>query len=323
MSLTAFKKALRLLIPCILILSALAISYFRLLDSFEFGTLDLRFFLRPAGAIPVGTEVVIIEIGDDTVAKLGRFPFDRNYHAIVITALSEFGAKAIVFDVLFGSPQEHDAELEDAVAQSGRVYLPFAFDIDSSKRSDLIAAKGYASECLPDLVAKAKGTGHINVVPDSDGKFRRVPTYINYNDKLYPNLSFLAACDYLGINRNDVKLYPGKYVNCGKNMTIPLDERSEMIVNYSGRWGKVFKHYSYVDVMQSYLAPAVGEKPLLKPGYFKDKVCIIGVTTTGMDIHSTPFEPVYPGVGIHAEIFSSIVNKNFIARASRWINLAT
>ena len=321
MSLSAFKKAFKLLIPSILILSALAISYFRIIDNFEFGTLDLRFFLRPVRTVPED-KIAIIEIGDDTVAKLGRFPFDRNYHAIVIAALSEFGAKAIVFDVLFGSHQEHDAELGEAVAQSGRVYLPSAFDIESSVKSDIITARGYASECLPDLAAKARGTGHINVVPDSDGKFRRVPTYIKYNDKLYPNLSFLAACDYLGIDRSDVKFCPGKYINCGKDITIPLDERSEMIVNYSGKWSKAFRHYSFVDVMQSYLAPAVGEKPILKPDYFKDKVCIIGVTTIGIDIHSTPFESVYPGVGIHAEIFDSIVNKNFIARASRWINLA-
>ena len=241
MGLSAFKKTLRLGIPCILILSALAISYFHLLDNFELGTLDLRFFLRPAKAFS-SDKIAIIEIGDDTVAKLGRFPFDRNYHAIIINALSEFGAKAIVFDVLFSSPQEHDAELEEAISQSGRVYLPFAFDIDNANRSNIITAKGYASECLSGLAAKAKGMGHINVVPDPDGKFRRLPPYIKYDGKLYPNLSFLAACGYLGIDKNDVKLYPGRYMACGKDITIPLDERSEMIINYSGKWGKVFRH---------------------------------------------------------------------------------
>ena len=321
MNLSAVKSTLKFIVPSILILAALSISYFRVLDNFEFGTLDLRFLLRPAKTLPAD-KVAIIEIGDDTVAKLGRFPFDRNYHAIIITALSEFGAKTIVFDVLFGSPQDHDAELEEAVAQSGRTYLPFAFDIDNLNKSNIITAKGYASECLPGLVAKAKGVGHINVVPDPDGKFRRIPPYVKYNNKLYPNLSFLAACDYLGIDRNEIRLYPGSHIRCGKDMSIPLDERSEMIINYSGKWGKVFKHYSYVDVMQSYLAPAVGQEPMLKPDCFKDKVCIIGLTTMGMDIHSTPFEPVYPGVGIHAEMLRSIVNKSFISRLSRWFNLA-
>ena len=315
------SSILRFALPAALLVLALAASYFRVLDNFEFGTLDLRFLLRPAKTLPADN-IAIIEIGDDTIAKLGRFPFDRNYHAIVAAALSEFGAKAILFDVLFDSPQEHDAELEEAVAQSGRTYLPFAFDIDNADKSNIIKAGGYVSEVLPELAARAKGAGHINVVPDPDGKFRRVPPYIMFKGKLYPNLSFLAACDYLGIDKNDVKLYPGKYIRCGKILTLPLDERSEMIINYSGRWGRVFKHYSYVDVMQSYIAPAVGEKPILKPEYFKDKICIIGLNTIGMDIHPSPFEPIYPGVGIHAEVLTSIISKNFITRISRSFNLA-
>ncbi|MDD5136960.1 MAG: CHASE2 domain-containing protein, partial [Candidatus Omnitrophica bacterium] len=320
MSSNAVKKISRIAVLCIMAALALAVSYFRLLDNFELGTLDLRFLLRPAGSVPAD-KVAVIEIGDDTIAKLGRFPFDRNYHAIVTTALSEFGAKAIVFDVLFGSPQEHDAELAEAIQRSGLVYLPVAFDIDHADRSDIVTARGYASECLPDFAARAKGTGHINVVPDPDGKFRRVPPYIKYDGKLYPNLSFLAACDHLGIDRDSIKLYPGKYIRCGNGLTIPLDEKSEMIINYSGKWGKVFKHYSYVDVIQSYLAPAVGQEPILKPGQFKGKVCIIGLNTTGMDIHPSPFEPIYPGVGIHAEILTSIIDGNFITRMSRWFNL--
>jgi len=318
-SINLFKKISGFIVPCALILLALAVSYFRVLDNFEFGALDLRFLLRPAKTVPAD-KVVLIEVGDDSVAKLGRFPFDRKYHALLIGALTEFGAKAIVFDVLFSAPQEHDTELEEAVAGSGRTYLPFALDIDSANKSDVISAKGYASECLASLAAKARGTGHINVVPDPDGKFRRLTPFIKYNDKLYPNMSFLVACDYLGINKNDVKLYPGRYIDCGGRMTIPLDEKSGMIINYSGKWGKVFKHYSYVDVIQSYLAIAMGQKPLLNPDFFKGKVCIIGLTTVGMDIHSTPFEPIYPGAGIHAEIFNSVINRNFISRASRWIN---
>ncbi len=319
MDLSIYKKTFRLIIPCLFVLFVIAVSYFRVFDNFELSTLDFRFVLRPVKTAPAD-KVVIIEIGDDSVAKLGRFPFDRSYHALLINALSESGAKAIVFDVLFSAPQENDAELEQAISESGRTYLPLALDINNADKSDIVSAKGFASECLSGLASKAKGTGHINVVPDSDGKFRRLPLYVKYNDKLYPNMSLLVACDYLGIDRNDIKFLPGNNISCGKAVTIPLDERSEMIINYSGKWGKVFKHYSYVDVLQSYLASATGTKPVLDPNCFKDKICIVGLTTIGMDIHSTPFEPIYPGVGIHAEVFNSIVNKNFIARAHRWIN---
>jgi CHASE2 domain-containing sensor protein len=315
------QRLLKPAVPAVLMLAALAASYFRVFDNFEALTLDTRFVLRPAKAV-VSDKIAIIEISEDTVAKLGRFPFDRQYHAIIINALTEFGARAIVIDLLFSAPQEHDAELAEAVAQSGRTYLACALDIDNAGRSDIVTAKGYAAECLGDLAKKAKGVGHINAIPDPDGKFRRISPYISYKDRLYPNLSFLAACDYLGVPKKDIELYPGRYLNCGRGLIIPLDEKSNIIVNYSGKWGEVFKHYSYVDVLQSYMAPAVGDKPILNPELFKDKICVVGLTTLGMDIHPSPFEPIYPGCGIHAEILKSIINKDFIARVSRWINLA-
>jgi hypothetical protein len=136
-------------------------------------------------------------------------------------------------------------------------------------------------------------------------------------------MPFLAACDFAGIDRKTIDLKPGNYISYGEGIKIPLDERSNMIINYSGKWGSVFKHYSFVDILQSYFAMETGDEMSVRPEWFKDKLCVIGLTATGTgDIHPSPFEPLYPGVGIHAEIFNSIVNKSFIGRVSRWINLA-
>jgi Serine phosphatase RsbU, regulator of sigma subunit len=315
----AFKKQANLAILLAILLLISAVSYFRQLDSYESVLLDYRFLLRPPA--PASDSVVIVEIGEDTVEKLGRFPFDRKYHALLINALSAFGAKAIVFDLLFTEPKENDADLEAAIRQAGNVYLASAFDLDTTKKSKVVSANGYVGKCMESFAAAAKGTGHINIVPDPDGKFRKVPLYIKYGDDLYPHLSFLAGLDSLGVNKADVRLDQGRDAVCGNKMKIPLDERSDLIVNYSGKWGKVFKHYSFVDILQTYLAPMGGEEPLLNPASFKDKVCIIGITTTGMDIHPSPFESIYPGVGIHAEIYNSMVNKKFITRVSRPMNL--
>ncbi|OGW94955.1 MAG: hypothetical protein A3K16_02505 [Omnitrophica bacterium RIFCSPLOWO2_01_FULL_45_24] len=317
-NLKVFKRTAGFIIPLAALLLISAVSYFRLLDNYELVSLDRRFLLRPAA--PISDKVVIVEIGEDAVKKLGRFPFDRNYHALLIKALSAFGAKAIVFDLLFSVPQEHDAELEEAIKQAGNVYIPFAFDIDINKKSKIVSANGYVAKCLEGLAAASKGIGHINIVPDPDGKFRRIPLYIKYGNNLYPHLSFLAGCGYLGIKSEDVRIYQGEYALCA-NIRIPLDERSNLIINYSGNWGKVFKHYSYVDILQTYLAGMAGEKPFLSPDFFKDKVCIVGITTAGMDIHPSPFEPIYPGVGVHAETLNSMINNKFISRVSRKMNL--
>lgn len=308
-----------ILLP-IIALSILAVSYFRLTDNYELETLDYRFALRPK--IPTTDKIALIEIGEDTIEKLGRFPFDRSYHALLIKALSESGTKAIIFDIFFSEPEEHDGELEDAMRGAGNVYLPYVLDIETQKRSNVLYARGYIAKTLENLRILTKGEGHINVSPDSDGKFRRIPLYIRYGNRFSPYISFLTISDYLGISQQDIKMLPGKYLLLGSYAQIPLDENSNMIINFSGKWGESYKHYSYVDVLQSYLAKVSGQKPILDLDVFKDSVCIIGLTAAGtVDLHPNPLEPLYPGVGMHAEVFNSVLNKKFIERASKEVNL--
>ena len=304
----------------IITLAILAISYSRLADNYELETLDLRFHLRPK---PVTTDkVVLVEIGDDTFKNLGQWPISRNYHALLIKALSESGARSIVFDIFFSEPGEYDDDLESAIKDAKNVYLPFVLKIDSGRDSLFATANGYVARNLKRFNAADKGEGHINILPDIDGKFRRVPLLVNWKDKWYPYISLLATCDYLKIPIKNVKLVPGRHISLN-NIKIPLDDSSNMIINFSGPWSEAYKHYSYYDIVQSYLAPIASQKPILDLSIFKDKVCIVGLTATGTaDLHPNPFESLYPAFGIHAEIFNSILGKHFIARASKGINLS-
>lgn len=312
-------KPIRYVVLILVAISILLISYLRLSDSYELETLDLRFNLRPK---PVTTDkVVLIEIGDDTFKNLGQWPISRNYHALLIKALSESGARSIVFDIFFSEPGEYDNDLESAIKDAKNVYLPFVLEIGDRKREASTIADGYAARNLKSFSLADKGEGHINILPDIDGKFRRVPLLVNWKNKWYPQVSFLASCDYLGFPIRSIKLIPGRYISLG-SVKIPLDDSSNMIINFSGRWDKAYKHYSYYDIVQSYLAPIAGQKPILDLNVFKDKICIVGLTATGTaDLHPNPFEPLYPGFGIHAEIFNSIFSKHFIARASKETNL--
>ena len=310
--------------PLALVLVAfilLACSYFRCLDNYELELLDRRFVLR--GPQKATGEAVLVEIGDDTVEKLGQWPLDRAYYAMAVKALSSCGAKAVIFDIFFSDESPRDNQLEKAIREAGNVYLPFVFELGAETgRSKIISAKGVSAKILPPLKLAAKGAGHINIVPDIDGKYRRIPLYIKYNENLYPYLSFIAVCDYLGVEQKDVKLLPGKYLLLGDKARIPLDDTSSMIINFSGRWGTSFKHYSFGDILQSYLSGLTGQKPILDLAAFKDKVCIIGLTATGTtDVHPNPWEILYPGMGVHAELFNSVLNRSFISRASREANV--
>jgi sigma-B regulation protein RsbU (phosphoserine phosphatase) len=311
------KKVLIYLALAAVFLFTLSGSFSRFLDGYELKSLDFRFLVRPA--IHTTDKVAMIEIGDDSIEKLGRFPFDRSYHALMVKALSEAGARAIIFDIFFSEEAEHDDELEGSISKAGNVYLPYVFNLRVDSSFGAPEAFGYVAKDLDRFIIVSKATGHINIIPDTDGKFRRIPLYVKYEGVPYPYVSFLASLDYLGVKGDASDVVPGKYLKCGSGINIPLDDRSDMIINYAGKWGSSYRHYSYVDVLQSYLT---GE-PRMDLSIFRDKLCVIGLTAAGtVDLHPNSFESLYPGMGIHAEIFNSLISRNFVSRMSREANAA-
>ena len=299
-------KPARALFALIALLIIFAPSYFRLFENFEFATSDLRFNLRPNQ--PQNEDIAIVEISNDTLEKIGRWPFDRRWHAAIIDILSSLGARAIVFDTLFSETSQDDNLLVESTKKAGNVYYGFSFDLPKSIKGEILEVERIDTSLLPSLGENARGYGFINVIPDKDGKTRRVRLKIKYKDKVYPHLALLVAGDYLGKDFNEID--------------IPLDEESFALINYAGRWQETFKHYSYVDVLKSYSLFVKGERGAVDLNELRGKVCFIGLTATGThDLNPIPLEERYPGLGIHVNLLNSIVTENFLKRASRFTNL--
>lgn len=314
------KKIINLSLAAVFLAASLFISYSRVLDEFEYSTFDLRYRLRPLQ--PVDEDIVIVEISDDTIEKIGKWPFPRNYHALLVKALVSSGARTIIIDVFFSEPREGDSEFADSVKLAGNVYVPYVFDIDRYHRdTSRVYASGYAAGMIPQLEDSVKGAGFANVIPDSDGKVRRVPLYVVYEGESYPHLTFLAAIQDLGYSPGDVSTRGGKaYI--GDEIVIPLDETSSMLVNYPDSWGKAFRHYSYIDIIQSYLADITGQEPLVDLEELEGSVCLVGMTATASpDAHPSPMEPMHPGIGVHASVYNSISRGLHLARLSRSGNI--
>ena len=283
----------------------LSLSYFRVFEDFELQTLDLRFKLRPA--LKVSPDIAIIEIAEDSLNELGKWPFDRGYHALLIDCLRQLGAKAIVFDISFSEKSPQDAELIEATRKAKRlVYFPIYFRLKEGEVKGHLKAQGVDGALIDGLAKTAQGIGHINIFTDIDGKRRRVPLFIEYEGKRYPQLGFLVARDYLG----------------AKLIRVPRNPDGTTLINYAGKWTKTFKHYSFVDVLRSFYRTVEGEKGVIDLAEFYNKVCFIGVTAVGgHDLYPMPLESIYPMVGIHANIFNSIVQNQFIFRANKFVNL--
>lgn len=241
---------------------------------------------------------MIIEISDDTLNNLGKWPLPRDFHASLINVLKEFGVKSIVFDILFSEPTEHDDVFSEAIREAGNVYLPVAFYLPavSPGRSDpAVESPGLLAGPRDLFVKSAKGTGHINVFVDSDGKVRSVPLFVRFDNKIFPQLALKVANDYLGAGHFDLKA------------VVPFQ------VNYPGLWETSFRHLSYFEVLKSYSGLKKGIKSELDLSLLKNKICFIGLTATGTsDLQPVPLENIYPLVGLQASVLNSILTGKFI-----------
>ncbi|MBI3011765.1 MAG: CHASE2 domain-containing protein [Candidatus Omnitrophica bacterium] len=271
----------------------------RHLERSEYFVLD-QFFRRRA-FLPSHPAIVCINVDEESIQAVGRWPWPRREYARMAQGLEEWGAYAAVFDFSFGQPStpEDDEALRRAFQESSRLYLPVYLELQ--KRGKVWV------HSLQEFEQHATGLGHVNVTPDTDGLLRRITPYLRYRDEGHPQLAIRVACDYLGTPWPTLKSAP----------PWPLDRSGDLLINWAGKWYGTFPHYSYVEVLRSFQAAREGRQPAVAPEELRGKICLIGLTATGLvDVKATPMEPLYPGIGIHANIMNSILTNRFVAPAS-------
>lgn len=273
----------------------------------RFETIFLDAFFKYRAPVPVSDKIVYIEIAEDSFQAIQRLPWPRDYHAVLIHILQEWGAEAIVFDMIFSAPSRphEDALLAEAIQKSERVYLPVFRERRGGEKSWL--------HSIPEFEKFIKGTGHVNVASDRDGVLRRIPAFLAAQDRSYPHYGLRIAYDVLG------ETLPVS----ARDLSLPLDPQGNLFVNWAGKWARTFSHYSYVDLLRSFEAQNRGQKPIIPPDAVKGKICLIGFTASGStDIKAIPLEPSYPGVGILANVINNVLTRRFILPAPFYVNAA-
>ncbi|WP_324699462.1 CHASE2 domain-containing protein [Novosphingobium sp. RL4] len=119
--------------------------------------------------------IALVEIDDDALAQLGRWPWDRGIHARLVDRLSEAAPKAIVYDTLFTEPgaPAGDSRLAGAIGRAGNVFLPFFVSAGG-----LPGGGNRIVDPIPLLRNAAKGTGFTDFLVDADGVMRSAPAPI-------------------------------------------------------------------------------------------------------------------------------------------------
>jgi len=161
-----------------------------------------------------------------------------------------------------------------------------------------LAADGYNAN-LKRLQDRAVGAAFFNMEADFDGVARRMPVAIEHRGQCYGSLALVTAMAGMGSQAAKTVPAAGHHPPMLDldGLRIPLDAAARALVPY--RAANAFAYLSASDVIQARLPAAKLE----------GRIVLIGSTAPGiMDLRVTPVSKVFPGVEIHANLISGILD---------------
>ena len=175
------------------------------------------------------------------------------------------------------------------------------------RSSSLPLMRGYTAN-LPAFTNAATGCGFFSLSPDIDGVIRRAPIVARFGNHLYASLALETVKDFLLVESVTLHANPinGRQtvegVELNGHTIIPTNASGEMIVPYLGTQGS----FPYIPAYQI-LAGTAPQHQL------EGAIVLVGTTAPGLfDLRTSPLQSVYPGVEIHANLISAILEQRFL-----------
>ncbi|MCF6202287.1 MAG: EAL domain-containing protein [Methylococcaceae bacterium] len=200
--------------------------------------------------VPVDDNIVIVAIDDNSLQKLGRWPWSRAVHARFLDQLTKTDVAAIGFDILFMEPDllkpNDDKQLLEAIKRNGRVVLPVLTNIEEDS---IVNTKTL------EHIMDAAILSHVNMVFDDQGVIRQFDLNIMLNNgEMLPSMA-------IALYRKTV----------GDSKALKFEKENRIFVAFSNPPGQ-FQVVSYADVL---LDAKVRQR-------LKGKVVLVGVTAPGL-----------------------------------------
>ncbi|NDK08188.1 CHASE2 domain-containing protein [Candidatus Gracilibacteria bacterium] len=266
-----------------------------------------RVFFNYSGIGSSDDRIVVVEIDETTVSKLGRFPFDRKVYKKLIENLNKAGATVIGFDIIFADKTQSDDDLAKAIKESGNIVLGGG---TIKKRTEI----GIFESPRDIFVDGAIQVGTFDVRPDSISNiifslspFKRLVNgeyeYFGisilraYYSKIFNDKSFLS----------DKMIKSNEYINIKNKIVLPLSSKNtnDFIINFET---STFNRLSFIEIYDNELF--YGKQKEKGNKFLKDKIVLVGATLRGIDTIKTPIGEDF-GVYIHANFLNTVLTKNF------------
>lgn len=271
-----------------------ALSQSQLGQIFEYKTLDYGFRMRPPK--PIDPRLLVIVIDDKSLEVAGRWPWPRDYHALLLQTMAEHKPRAIAFDILFSEPDNTSTNADEMFARSaedlGRVVFAAVANTTPGKPSQLP---------IP-ILRNAGATGFINAERDADGALRRVPVTVEANGVAHRSfvVQTLAEAGEPETNHH-----------------IPVDSAGRLLINYrhrSQQFAESGNAVNYLTVLKSYSQQTEGKTPEWPLSQLEGRIILVGLSATGFDVAPTPIDDNMPLVFAQANAIDNFLQRDFLQR---------
>ena len=292
--------------------------------------------------------VTIIDLDEESLRRVGQWPWPRNILAELVRRLTQMGALQVAFDIAFAEPDRMNPDGVvgslaglDAATKAKILKLPSNDRVFGSmiRQSNVVLGQAVKWKQAPDEGKRApvkksvaiKGPKPHSLLPNAPALVRNVDEIEKYA-KGHGIFSLVPEPD--GI----IRRVPSLFVH-GKDMypSLPIEmirvmfKRPTILVESdvagvkalgivkgfkipTDRNGRIWPYFSKMDKAKYVSAVDVltGEAD---PNLIRGKLTILGTSAVGLlDIRAIPTEPVIPGVEVHAQMVESIIKVNMAAK---------
>jgi adenylate cyclase len=242
------------------------------------------------------------------------------------------GARIIMLDFIFSEPSPQDDRLSVSMKRGKNVILPFVFDFEGHSPHEVddafldnafmvigkehlykihspITARGVLLP-VPRFSESSAAMGHINMLPDQDGKLRWEALVVSFMGQLYPSIDLQVARLYKGLSPAEMSVEATDSVTLG-NTVISTDPFGRMLIPYYGPHN-TFPVIPALDVLEG----------KANTSSVQGRIVLVGPTAVGIhDKIVTPGSAIMFGVEKHANMIGAILENQSIRFTGRVANI--
>jgi len=276
--------------------------------------LERRYFdvLAPlSGGSSMPSRVTVVEIGQESLRRVGRWPWPRAVLGRLVEAAFEARAAVVVMDMLFSEPDEQDEKLAGGLRR-GRAVVGgyFGFRGAPAPCASTIAPIAPAPQnsrlfrastelCGVPAIARAARVGFLNAAVDADGRLRRLPLLIEFQRQTYPSLALAGAIAALNSHSLRFSALGQPVLEVGGHR-VPLDAKGCLWL----RPPRQLHRIPAADLLEG-KAPGTG---------LQGQVVVVGGAALGLQDEVVVAGEHLPGVHVQAAALDHLLQGDFVSR---------